>query len=76
MSVDINELGNSVIKELRQTLVKVYPTVIQYLQSNHPELITIYEYYYEKAMKEDWHIAIEYAYRILRVYVEIKGIQP
>jgi len=76
MSVDINELGNSVIKEIRETLVKVYPAVIQYLQSNHPELIQIYDYYYEKAMKEDWILAMEYAYRILRVYVEIKGIQP
>ena len=45
MSVDTDKLGNSVIKEIRETLVKVYPSVIQYLQSNHPELITIYEYY-------------------------------
>jgi len=76
MSVDINKLGEETIKEIRQTLVKIYPTVIQYLQSNHPELIQIYNYYYKKAMESEWQIAIEYAYRILRVYVEIKGIQP
>jgi len=76
MSEDINELGNSVIKEIRETLVRVYPTVVQYLLKNHPELIEIYNYYYKKAMEEDWQIATEYAYRILRLYVEIKGIQP
>jgi len=76
MSVDINKLGEETIKEIRQTLVKIYPTVIQYLLKNHPELIQIYNYYYKKAMESEWQIAIEYAYRILRVYVEIKGIQP
>jgi len=69
---DINEVGNTVIKEIREKLVKVYPTVIQYLLKNHPELIKIYDYYYEKAMSERWQIATEYAYRILRLYAQVK----
>jgi len=72
MSVDINKLGNSVIKEIRETLVKVYPKLRNYLQDNHPELITIYNYYYKKAMESEWQVAIEYAYRILRLYVQVR----
>jgi len=69
--IDLNKIGETTMEEIRGILAKIYPKLREYLQKNHPYLVAIYDYYYERAMSERWQIAIEYAYRILRIYLEI-----
>jgi hypothetical protein len=72
MSVDINKIGEETMKEIREILKEKYPKLRSYLQINHPELVKLYDYYFEQSMTTQWQIAIEYAYRILRLYVQVR----
>ena len=72
MSVDINNVGEETMKEIREVLKEKYPRLRNYLQNNNPELVKLYDYYYEKAMNDIWQVAVEYAYRILRLYVQVR----
>jgi hypothetical protein len=65
------------INEIRERLKEIYPKLQGWLLENRPELAYIYETYYQQAMyNPDPYIASEYAYRIFRAYLSIKGIQP
>jgi len=77
MSNNIDKVAEEMIKEIRQTLEKIYPKLQEWLLANQPKLAYIYETYYQQAMyHRDPYIASEYAYRIFRAYVSIKGIKP
>jgi len=71
-NIDINKIGNQVMQELREVLKEKYPRLRSYLQNNNPDLVKLYDYYYEKAMESPWQIAVEYTYRILRLYAQVK----
>jgi len=70
--IDINKIGNQVMQELREVLKEKYPRLRSYLQNNNPDLVKLYDYYFEQSMNAPWQIAVEYAYRILRLYVQVK----
>ena len=72
MSVDINNVGEETMKEIREVLKEKYPRLRNYLQNNHPDLVKLYDYYFEQSMNAPWQIAVEYAYRILRLYVQVR----
>jgi len=72
MSVDINKVGEETMKEIREVLKEKYPRLRNYLQNNHPDLVKLYDYYFEQSMNASWQIAVEYAYRILRLYVQVR----
>jgi hypothetical protein len=72
MSLDINKIGEETIKEIREILKEKYPKLRIYLQNNQPELVKLYDYYYEQSMTAQWQVAVEYAYRILRLYVQVR----
>jgi hypothetical protein len=61
------------VNDIREKLKEIYPKLQEYLQQNKPELLPLYEHYYQQAM---YHpnptIASEYAYRIFRTYVSLK----
>jgi hypothetical protein len=68
------ELGKIVIEEIRKDLEKVYPKLKEWLEKNKPELLYLYEDYYQKAMYDpNPYISSEYANRIFRAYLSIKG---
>jgi hypothetical protein len=68
------ELGKMVIEEIRKDLEKVYPELKEWLEKNKPELLYLYEDYYQKAMYDpNPYISSEYANRIFRAYLSIKG---
>jgi len=71
--IDINKIGNQVMQELREVLKEKYPRLRSYLQNNNPDLVKLYDYYYEKAMESPWQIAVEYTYRILRLYAQVRS---
>jgi len=72
-NIDINKIGNQVMQELREVLKEKYPRLRSYLQNNNPDLVKLYDYYYEKAMESPWQIAVEYTYRILRLYAQVRS---
>jgi len=71
--IDINKIGNQVMQEIREVLKEKYPKLRAYLQNNNPDLVKLYDYYYEKAMESPWQVAVEYAYRILRLYAQVRS---
>jgi hypothetical protein len=67
------ELKKDAIKEIREQVKQVYPKLKEYLERNKPELVYLYETYYQKALYEpNIEIASEYAIRIFRAYLGIK----
>ena len=60
------------MKEIREVLKEKYPRLRAYLQNNNPDLVKLYDYYFEQSMNASWQIAVEYAYRILRLYVQVR----
>jgi excinuclease UvrABC helicase subunit UvrB len=69
-----NELKKQIIVEIRKQLEQIYPELKEYLQNNKPELLYLYEDYYQKAMYDpNPYISSEYANRIFRAYLSIKG---
>jgi site-specific DNA-adenine methylase len=76
LNMAAKEIGEYFIKDIRKDLEKVYPKLKEYLQNNRPELLYLYEDYYQKAMyHHDPFIASEYAARIFRAYLSIKGFK-
>jgi len=71
MNVEVKQLIKEEMVKIREKVKKVYPYVKQYLEKHNPELIILYDDYYKKVMEADPVVAMEYAYRILRLYVEI-----
>jgi hypothetical protein len=70
----VEEIGKELIKDIRKDLEQIYPKLKEYLQNNRPELLYLYEDYYQKAMyNPDPYIASEYAYRIFRAYISLKS---
>jgi hypothetical protein len=69
----VEEIGKELIKDIRKDLEQIYPKLKEYLERNQPNLLALYEDYYQKAMyNPDPFIASEYAYRIFRAYVSLK----
>jgi hypothetical protein len=68
----MSEVAEYFIMDIREKLKKIHPKLQEWLLENKPELVYIYEYYYQQAMNHpDPYIASEYAYRIFRTFVEI-----
>jgi hypothetical protein len=72
----VEEIGKELIKDIRKDLEQIYPKLKEYLERNQPNLLALYEYYYQKAMyNPNPFIASEYATRIFRAYLSIKGFK-
>jgi glucose-6-phosphate isomerase len=70
------EFKRIAIKEIREQVKDVYPKLRSYLEENRPELIKLYEVYYQEALhNENIEIASEYAVRIFKAYLSIKGLR-
>jgi hypothetical protein len=70
------ELKKDAIKEIREQVKQVYPALRHYLERNKPELVYLYERYYQEALyNPNVEIASEYAVRIFRAYLSIKGFR-
>jgi hypothetical protein len=57
-----------------ETVREIFPELLQYLQSNHPELVILYQQRYEYAIDEHYPPAMRMhnAYEILKTYMIIK----